>query len=79
MTAEIIILARWRMSRSSQLPPAVDVATEHVTWLRFTYPNIAPETAALMIDRHASTWAEVIEAYAALWEELPENIRRSAG
>jgi hypothetical protein len=75
MTAEIILFPRWRMARSSQLPPAIDVAMDHVIWLRFAYPDIAPETAGLMIDKQASTWAEVIEAYAALWGVLPEEIR----
>jgi hypothetical protein len=75
MTAEIILFPRRWMSRSSQLPHAIDVATEHIWWLRRTHPEVTPQTAAAMIGRLADTWDEAISAYADLWDNLPKSIR----
>jgi hypothetical protein len=76
MTAQIILFPRWRASLSSQLPSGIEAAIEHLIWLRTVGPQITPETAALMVDRLAATWADVIVIYAELWESLPEIIRR---
>jgi hypothetical protein len=75
MTAEIILFPRWLVSRSSQLPNAIDVATEHIWWLRRSHPEATPQTAAEMVGRLADTWDEVIYIYAELWDNLPESIR----
>ena len=77
MTAEIIMLAEWRMAhRRPQLPSATSVAIDHVIWLRAACPGVHPRTAAAMIGVEAESWAEVIRLYAELWEQLPEEVRR---
>jgi hypothetical protein len=65
--------------RSQYLPPAIDVALNHIVWLRMAYPDIAPETAAAILGQEAWTWAQVVQIYAAQWEGLPPNIRDGGG
>jgi hypothetical protein len=79
MTALIIALAGgWRMrKRSRPLPPALEVALDHIVWLRMQRPGLTPQQAGEMIDRYVCyTWAQVVQAYAAAWEALPKSIRR---
>ena len=76
MTAQIILFPWWRMSRLSQYPDAIVVATEHIWWLRRGLPELQPQTAAEMVGRHADTWDEVIDIYAELWQDLPDAVRR---
>jgi hypothetical protein len=77
MTALIVYLAGWRMcNRPQSLPPALDVALDHVIWLRMGRPGMTPQGAAGLIGARAYTWAQVVLAFAAAWEELPEDVRR---
>ena len=61
-------------SRSPQLRLAIEVAIEHLNWLRRTSPGITPLSAALRIGMHANTWTEALNAYAATWESYPQPV-----
>jgi hypothetical protein len=79
VTALIIMLAGWRMAQRrshKSLPPAIDVALEHVIWLRLADPRLLPQDAGAAIGASTASWAEVVRAYAAAWEALPEAVRR---
>jgi uncharacterized protein (DUF2062 family) len=83
MTALIIMLAQWRqggwrMARrpSQSLPPAIEVALDHVVWLRLQNPRLRPYQAGAAIGATTYSWAQVVLAFAAAWEALPEDIRR---
>lgn len=87
MSAIIIVLAEWRARMASaeermaqrgsqRLPSSIDVAMDHVMWLRFHHRALTPWTAGAMIGVETRSWAEVLEAYAAAWEALPEEVRR---
>ena len=65
--------------RRPQLPSAIEVAIDHIIWLRAEYPGVHPRTAAAMIGAEAESWAEVIRLYAEAWERLPEEVRRGLG
>jgi hypothetical protein len=81
MTALIIALAGgWRMrNRPQRLPAAIDVALDHILWLRMADPQLTPDAAGRLIGSYACyNWAQVVQAYAAAWEALPEGIRRKA-
>jgi hypothetical protein len=76
MTALIIMLAGWRvMSRTSQLPPAIDVALDHVLWLRTGDPRLTAAEAGAAFGLHVYTWAQLVRGLADIWECLPESIR----
>ena len=80
MTALIIALAGWRMKhRSRPLPASIEVALDHIVWLRMAEPHITPQQAGNIIGSYACySWAQVVQAYAAAWEALPEGVRRKA-
>jgi hypothetical protein len=77
MTALIIFLAAWRHQRKGagmcrQSPPAaIDVALEHVIWLRLDDPHLSPAEAGATIGAATRTWAEAVLAFAAAWDALP--------
>lgn len=60
------------------LPTPIDVALEHVIWLRLRNPQLEPQEAVAAFGPGVvvTTWAEVVRAFAAAWEALPEHIRR---
>jgi hypothetical protein len=75
--AVIIFLAGRRHGRwPLALPAALDVALDHIIWLRITHPAMSPQAAVEAIGATAHTWAEVVRAFAAAWEALPEHVRR---
>ena len=76
MTAQIILFPISRMSRSSQLPPPIDVALDHVLWLRLAYPSLGAHEAGMTYGLYVYSWAELIRGLAEIWDELPEDIRR---
>ena len=79
MSALIIMLARWRMAktlRPRQLPPAIDVALDHVVWLRQKRRRLTARAAGEIYGLDVYTWAELVRGLADIWERLPARIRR---
>ena len=79
MTAIIIFLAAWRRKGAAMpsLPAAIDVVLEQLRWMRLVDPQLTPQQAGAAIGADTITWAEVVVAYAAAWQALPETIRRN--
>jgi hypothetical protein len=81
MTALIIFLAAWRGTEAAMrmrprpLPLALDVALDHVVWLRLANPALSPIAAGALIGAQTDTWAAVVREYAAAWEALPVRAR----
>jgi hypothetical protein len=76
MTADVIPFPWWRVSRSSQLPPAIDVALGHLVWLRRRYPKRTAYQIGMTYGLYVYTWAELVHGLADIWNELPEEVRR---
>jgi hypothetical protein len=79
MTALIVMLAGWRMAQRrshKSLPSAIDVALDHVIWLRLRDPRLSAYQAGLPYGLSVHTWAELVQALAAIWQDLPEAVRR---
>jgi hypothetical protein len=60
----------------SQLPSAIDVAFDHVLWLRQKQPRLSAHEAGLVYGLVVATWGELVVDLAWLWGKIPENIRR---
>jgi hypothetical protein len=77
MTALIVFLAGFRMSkRMTQLPPAIDVALDHVMWVRTGDPRLTAAEIGATYGLHVYTWAQLVRGVADIWEHLPEAVRR---
>jgi hypothetical protein len=54
-------------------PAAIDVALDHIIWLRLAQPLLTPRQAGAAIGATVHTWAEAVQAFAAAWEALSEH------
>jgi hypothetical protein len=75
MTATIILFPGRFLSRSSQLPSAIEVALEHIIWLRASEPGLNARQAGKLYRIDVYTWPELVNALAKKWERLPKRIR----
>jgi hypothetical protein len=83
MTAVIIDLAEWRAEHArfrrmkQQLPSAIEVAFDHIDWLRARDRELTPYRAGLLYGLRVFGWIELAHALADIWLRLPEEVRRA--